>query len=75
MIRTAAALALTLIALPASAKDAPFRPDCARIDAFLGTLVADGRTVRIEAVVGKTVPGRALHQLPWAMGCHPLSPV
>ena len=37
--------------------------------------VADGRTVRIEAVVGKTVPGRALHQLPWAMGCHPLSPV
>ena len=53
MIRTAAALALALTALPAAAEDAPYRPDCDRIDAFLGKMVADGRTVGAAALVWK----------------------
>lgn len=51
MIRTAAALALALVALPASAEDAPYRPDCAKIDTFLGKMVADGRTVGASVLV------------------------
>jgi CubicO group peptidase (beta-lactamase class C family) len=53
MIRTATALALSLIALPASAQEAPFRPDCAQIDAFLDSMVAQGRTVGASALVWK----------------------
>lgn len=53
MIRTAAVLALALTALPAAAEDAPYRPDCDRIDAFLGKMVADGRTVGAAALVFK----------------------
>lgn len=53
MVRTAAALALALIALPASARDTSLTPDCARIDAFLGRIVADGRTVGASALVWK----------------------
>lgn len=53
MIRTAAALALAMIALPASAEDAPYRPDCGRIDAFLDTMVKEGRTVGASALVWK----------------------
>jgi CubicO group peptidase (beta-lactamase class C family) len=53
MIRTIAALALALVALPASAEEAPYRPDCAKIDAFLGKMVADGRTVGASVLVWK----------------------
>ncbi len=53
MIRTAAALALVLIALPASAEDKPLRPDCARIDSFLESMVSQGRTVGASALVWK----------------------
>lgn len=53
MIRAAAALALAVIALPASAGDRPFTPDCTRIGAFLERMVADGRTVGAAALVWK----------------------
>lgn len=54
MIRTAAALALALVALPASAGEAPpLKPDCARIDRFLGAAVAQGRTIGASALVWK----------------------
>lgn len=53
MIRTAAALMLAMIALPASAQDKPFTPDCSRIDAFLEQMVADGRTVGASVLVWK----------------------
>ncbi len=53
MIRTIAALALALVALPASAEDSPYRPDCAKINAFLGKMVKDGRTVGASVLVWK----------------------
>lgn len=54
MIRSMAALALVLVALPASAGEAPpLTPDCARIGAFLQRMVADGRTVGAAALVWK----------------------
>ncbi|QDH33149.1 serine hydrolase domain-containing protein [Porphyrobacter sp. YT40] len=54
MIRYVAAATLALVALPAAAQDnPPFQPDCARIDAFLDRMVADGRTVGASALVWK----------------------
>lgn len=48
------AAALAIAALPASAQDAAaYRPDCARIDAFLDSMVAQGRSVGASALVWK----------------------
>ncbi len=54
MIRLPAAIALALIALPATAQESPpLTPDCTRIDAFLDRVVAEGRTVGASALVWK----------------------
>ncbi len=54
MIKAIVGSALMLIALPATAQDAPaYEPDCAAIAAFLDDAVAQGRTVGASALVWK----------------------
>ena len=54
MIRSAAAIVLAMVALPAAAQDAPaYEPDCATIAAFLDNAIAKGRTVGAAALVWK----------------------
>lgn len=53
MIRSIAAAALAVGALPASAEPPLFAPDCARVAAFLDDTVAQGRTVGASALVWK----------------------
>ena len=54
MIRLAAAVALVVFALPASAQNVPaYSPDCGRIESFLDRVVSEGRTVGASALVWK----------------------